>query len=123
VFAGGDCTTGPSTLIYAMAAGQTAARNIDDWIQRGSVRFFKRSRMRKLIADNRFLANDVVETPVRAAYRVHNPELDPDLRKHMFGEVEQTISARQAYAEAQRCMRCYRVYTVITRHPIPEGAV
>ncbi|TCO74176.1 FAD-dependent oxidoreductase [Rhodovulum euryhalinum] len=119
VFAGGDCTTGPSTLIYAMAAGQNAARNIDDWIQRGSVRFFKRARMRKLIADNRFLANDVVETPVRNAYRVHNPELDPELRKHMFEEVEQTISARAAYAEAQRCMRCYRVYSVVTRHSIP----
>lgn len=123
VFAGGDCTTGPSTLIYAMAAGQNAARNIDDWIQNGSVRFFKRARMRKLIADNRFLANDVVETPVRNAYRVHNPAIDPDLRKHMFGEVEQTISPRAAYAEAQRCMRCYRVYSVVTRHSIPEGAV
>jgi formate dehydrogenase beta subunit len=122
VFAGGDCTTGPSTLIYAMAAGQTAARNIDDWVQRGSVRFFRRARMRKLIADNRLLANDVVETPVRNAYRVHNPELDPDLRKHMFEEVEQTISPQAAYAEAQRCMRCYRVYSVVTGHSIPEGA-
>lgn len=122
VFAGGDCVTGPSTLIYAMAAGLKAARNIDDWVQRGSVRFFKRSRMRRLIADNRMLADDVVETPVRNAYRVHNPELDPELRKHMFEEVEQTISAKEAYAEAQRCMRCYRVYSVVTQHPIPEGA-
>ncbi|GAA0299858.1 FAD-dependent oxidoreductase [Rhodovulum strictum] len=123
VFAGGDCVTGPSTLIWAMADGLKAARNIDDWIQRGSVRFYKRARMRKLIADNDFLANDVVETPVRNAYRVHNPELDPELRKRMFEEVEQTISAKAAYAEAQRCMRCYRVYTVLTGHPIPEGAV
>ncbi len=122
VFAGGDCVTGPSTLIYAMAAGLKAARNIDDWVQHGSVRFFKRSRMRRLIADNKLLANDVVETPVRNAYRVHNPELDPDLRKHMFEEVEKTIGAREAYAEAQRCMRCYRVYSVVTQHPIPEGA-
>ncbi|SFC18638.1 FAD-dependent oxidoreductase [Tropicimonas isoalkanivorans] len=122
VFAGGDCVTGPSTLIYAMAAGLKAARSIDDWIQRGTVRFFKRSRMRKLIADNRILANDVVEMPVRNAYRVHNPELDPELRKKMFGEVEQTISEQDAYAEAQRCMRCYRIYSVVTKHPIPEGA-
>ena len=123
VFAGGDCVTGPSTLIYAMSAGLKAARNIDDWIQLGTQRFFKRSRMRQLIADNKFLAKDVVEAPVRNAYRVHNPELDPDLRKRMFEEVEQTISEKSAYAEAQRCMRCYRVYSVITKHPIPEGAV
>ncbi|WP_319529784.1 FAD-dependent oxidoreductase [uncultured Cohaesibacter sp.] len=123
VFAGGDCVTGPSTLIYAMAAGLKAARSIDDWIQLGNVRFFKRSRMRELLSDNRLLASDVVQTPVRNEYRVHNPELDPELRKHMFEEVEQTISAKEAYAEAQRCMRCYRVYSVVTQHPIPEGAV
>ena len=123
VFAGGDCVTGPSTLVYAMAAGLKAARNINDWIQHGSVRFFKRSRMRKLLADNRMLANELVEAPVRHAYRVHNPELDPDLRKQMFEEVERTIDAREAYAEAQRCMRCYRVYSVVTKHPIPEGAI
>ncbi|WP_068119019.1 FAD-dependent oxidoreductase [Tropicimonas marinistellae] len=122
VFAGGDCVTGPSTLIYAMAAGLKAARSIDDWVQLGTLRFFKRSRMRQLLSDNRILASDVVETPVRNAYRVHNPELDPELRKHMFGEVEQTICDKQAYAEAQRCMRCFRLYTVITAHSIPEGA-
>lgn len=123
VFAGGDCVTGASTLIYAMAAGLEAARNIEDWVERGSVRFFKRARMRRLISENRFLGSDVKETPVRNEYRVHNPELDPELRKRMFQEVEQTISDAQAYAEAQRCMRCYRIYSVVTQHSIPEGAV
>jgi len=122
VFAGGDCVTGASTLIYAMTAGRKAARNIGDWVDRGSVRFFKRSRMRKLIAKNRFLGSDVAETSVCNEYRVHNPELDPDLRKHMFGEAEQTISDAEAYAEAQRCMRCSRIYSAVTEHPIPEGA-
>ena len=122
VFAGGDCVTGPSTLIIAMATGLKAARTIDDWIQLGTVRFFKRSRMRQLIKDNDFLADDVVGTPVRNMYRVHNPALDPELRKHMFEEVEQTISDREAYAEAHRCMRCYRIYSVVTAHSIPEGA-
>ncbi len=122
VFAGGDCVTGPSTLIIAMATGLKAARAIDDWIQRGSAAFYKRSRMRQLIKDNDFLADDVVATPVRNMYRVHNPALDPELRKHMFEEVEQTISDREAYAEAHRCMRCYRIYSVVTAHSIPEGA-
>jgi formate dehydrogenase beta subunit len=40
----------------------------------------------------------------------------------MFEEDEQTISDAEAYAEAQRCMRCYRIYSVVTSHPIPEGA-
>ena len=41
----------------------------------------------------------------------------------MFEEVEQTISAEDAYREAKRCMRCYRLYSVITEQPIPEGAI
>ena len=122
VFAGGDCVTGPSTLIHAMAAGLKAARNIDDWVQRGAVRFFPRSRMRKLLNDNKMLAADCIEIPVKNEYRVHHPELSPDVRKHMFEEVEHTITPEEAYAEARRCMRCYRVYSVITEQPIPEGA-
>jgi formate dehydrogenase beta subunit len=32
----------------------------------------------------------------------------------MFEEVEKPISVEEAYHEADRCMRCYRVYSVIT---------
>jgi formate dehydrogenase beta subunit len=78
--------------------------------------------MRKLLNDNKMLATDCIEIPVKNEYRVHHPELDPDVRKFMFEEVEHTISAEEAYAEARRCMRCYRVYSVITEQPIPEGA-
>jgi formate dehydrogenase beta subunit len=122
VFAGGDCSSGPSTLIQAMANGLKAARSIDDWIQRGSVRFFPRSRMRQLLNQNRLLSEDCIEIPVKHEYRVHHPELEPDYRKTVFDEVEQSISPVDAYNEAKRCMRCYRVYSVITEQSIPEGA-
>jgi formate dehydrogenase beta subunit len=122
VFAGGDCASGPSTLIHAMADGLKAARAIDDWLRLGHVRFSPRSRMRQLLNQHHLLAADSIEFPVRAEYRVHHPELDPEVRAQMFEEVEQTICAADAYREAQRCMRCYRVYSVITKRPIPEGA-
>ena len=32
VFSGGDCVTGPSTAINAIAAGQVAAFNIDEYL-------------------------------------------------------------------------------------------
>ncbi len=121
VFAGGDCASGPSTLIHAMANGLKAARAIDDWIRLGEVRFFPRSRMRQILRDNKLLANDYLDVPVRSEYRVHNPELDPEVRKQMFGEVEQPISAEDAYREAKRCMRCFRLYSVITDRPIPPS--
>jgi formate dehydrogenase (NADP+) beta subunit len=122
VFAGGDCATGPSTLIHAMAAGLHAARSIDDWLHFGHVRFAPRSRMRKLLHEHRLLTADSLEFPVANQYRVHHPELDPEVRKQMFEEVEQTISVDDAYREAKRCLRCYRVYSVITEQSIPEGA-
>lgn len=121
VFAGGDCSSGPSTLIHAMANGLKAARAIDDWIRLGEVRFFPRSRMRQILRDNRLLADDCVDVPVKSEYRVHNPELDPEIRKQMFEEVEQAITPDMAYREAKRCMRCYRLYSVITDRPIPPS--
>lgn len=122
VFAGGDCASGPSTLIHAMSAGLKAARSIDDWVRMGRVRFAPRPRMRQLLNEHRLLAADSVEFPVRNLYRVHHPELDPEVRKMMFEEVEQPITPAQAYHEARRCLRCYRVYSVITERAIPEGA-
>jgi formate dehydrogenase beta subunit len=121
VFAGGDCETGPATLIHAMASGLKAARAIDDWVRLGEVRFFPRSRMREILRDNNVLASDVAEIPVKSEYRVHHPELDPNIRKQMFEEVERPISREAAYHEAKRCMRCYRVYSVVTGQPIPES--
>ncbi len=121
VFAGGDCETGPSTLIHAMAAGLKAARAIDDWVRLGEVRFFPRSRIRQILHENKLLASDVTEIPVKSEYRVHHPELDPNIRKQMFEEVERPISREEAYHEAKRCLRCYRVYSVITEQPIPES--
>ena len=58
---------------------------------------------------------------MKPQYRVHHPELDPEVRKQMFEEVEKTISAEDAYKEAKRCMRCIRIYSVITEQPIPTG--
>ena len=121
VFAGGDCASGPSTLIHAMAAGLKAARAIDDWVRLGEVRFFPRSRMRQILSKNKLLVSDIVDMPVKSEYRVHHPELDPEIRKQMFEEVEHTISAEEAYKEASRCLRCYRVYSVITERPIPQS--
>jgi formate dehydrogenase beta subunit len=122
VFAGGDCESGPSALVNAMASGLQAARGIEDWIQLGYVRFSPRSRMRKILNEHKMLSSDCIDVPVKRQYRVHHPELDPELRKYMFEEVEGAISQEQAYREARRCMRCYRIYSVITSNPIPEGA-
>jgi formate dehydrogenase beta subunit len=121
VFAGGDCATGASTLIHAMAMGLKAARGIDDYLRVGHPRFFPRSRMRRLLNENRMLSGECLEVPVAHQYRIDIPNLSPEERKRTFAEVEKPITAAEAYREANRCLRCYRVYSVVTETAVPGG--
>jgi formate dehydrogenase beta subunit len=114
VFAGGDCVTGPATLVQAMAQGELAARCINDYLTHGRVRFCPEIRMSQLVASVQPMIASGVTIPVKHEYRVKIKELNPDVRKKMFEEVEKPISVDEAYHEANRCMRCYRVYSVIT---------
>lgn len=114
VFAGGDAVTGPATLIEAMAQGQQAADSIDDYLTHGRVIFRPERRFQKLLKGMRNLSSEKVEQPIRHLYRVKVDELDPETRKRKFEEVEKPISVDAAYREAERCMRCYRVYSVVT---------
>ena len=114
VFAGGDAVTGPATLIEAMAQGERAAESIEDYLTHGRVQFRPERRMSKILEGVRKLCADDVEQPIRHLYRVKVDELDPEERKRRFDEVEKPITAEDAYREAERCMRCYRVYEVVT---------
>lgn len=114
VFAGGDAVTGPATLIEAMAQGQQAAESIDDYLTYGRVVFRPERRFQKLLKGMRRLQSETVEQPIRHLYRVQVDELDPETRKRKFEEVEKPITVEAAYREADRCMRCYRVYSVVT---------
>jgi len=114
VFAGGDCATGPATLIQAMAHGLKASRNISDYLTYGRTRFYPLKRMRDLVNTFEKMNSDWVEIPVLNSYRVEVEELDPQQRRAIFDEVEKPISLEDAYHEAERCMRCYRIYSIIT---------
>jgi formate dehydrogenase beta subunit len=116
VFAGGDCVTGPATLIEAMAQGEKAAKSIDDYLTYGRVKFKQEDRMSELISHIRRISTDDVKLPLKNQYRVKVRELDPEIRKELFEEVEKPISVEEAYGEAERCMRCYRIYSVVTEH-------
>ncbi len=114
VFAGGDAVTGPATLIEAMAQGERGAESIDDYLTHGRTQFRPERRFQKLLKGMRKLQTEEVEQPIRHLYRVQVDELDPETRKRKFEEVEKPITVDAAYQEANRCMRCYRVYSVVT---------
>lgn len=124
VFAGGDCTSGPrasgpTTMIMGMGHAYFAARSIDQFLSTDQVPFDSRWRLSEWIAKCSLL-DDVTPVPAKPRQeRVGVREISPEKRAGNFDEVEQTMTREEAWAEASRCMRCYRVLSVVTRDPIP----
>jgi len=94
VFVGGDCESGPATVIRAVAAGKAAARNIDDFLG----------------FDHPIKLD--VEIPEARAYdrfacgRANMCERSVAERKDDFDLMEQCYSDQEAKQEASRCLRC-----------------
>ncbi len=96
VFAGGDCVTGPDTVINAIAAGKQAAAAIDRYLG-GSGVIVTGSEVERRISGS--LCEE--ETP-----RVAVPMLPVEKRTGGFQQVELGYTAEQAMSEARRCLRC-----------------
>lgn len=104
IFSGGDCVTGPATVIQAVAAGRRAAEAIDEFVERGYVRPSHEdySCSRGSLED---LPRAEFEELPSLARAVMN-ELGLDARLDGFPEVETGLTAQQARAEAARCLEC-----------------
>ncbi len=94
VFAGGDCVTGPSTAINAIAAGQVAAYNIDEYL----------GYHHKVCNDT--VIPDAYPNPCVPTGRAEIEERDPFERKDDFEFVELPMTYEEAMREAGRCLRC-----------------
>ncbi|MGN0708545.1 MAG: NAD(P)-binding protein [Faecalibacterium sp.] len=94
VFAGGDCVTGPATVIRAIAAGKAAAANIDEYL--GFHHVIK--------------AEVDIPTPhvtdLRPRGRVNPAEREAGERRCDFNCIECGMSNEEASQEASRCLRC-----------------
>ena len=97
VFAGGDCATGPATVIKAIAAGKVAAANID-----------------KYLGFNHLISCDVEVPPVDVREivpcgRVEVAERHASDRKKDLDPIEYGFSCEEACQEAGRCLRCDKI--------------
>ena len=96
VFSGGDCVTGPATVISAIGAGKIAAANIDEYLG----------------------FNHPIHIPVDipapvphnrpACGRVKLRERSVDERIKDFSLVEESMTAEEMIQETERCLRCDR---------------
>ena len=120
VFAGGDCVLGPLTLVNALDHGERAAASIRDYLLSGEVHVRPARRMQNLLARNRLLDDECLQTLPLHKKPASVPELDASERIKSFDEVDRVISKEMAYEEASRCLRCYRLYSVVTEKQLPR---
>lgn len=94
VFAGGDCVTGPATVIKAIAAGKVAAANIDEYL--GFNHEITCDVEIPYVSNEDKVACGRVEVALREAAE----------RKNDFEPIEYGFSCEEACQEAGRCLRC-----------------
>lgn len=109
VFGGGDCVTGPSTLIAALAAGKKAARHIAQYIEQGASQPTVSEILHRLVDESGVFQPDEDVPFPGFGVRAEPPVMDPETRKTRFEEVEGGLGLAEATAEAQRCLRCFRI--------------
>jgi NADPH-dependent glutamate synthase beta subunit-like oxidoreductase len=97
IFAGGDCVSGPASVIDAIAAGQKAAMSIDKLLGGSG----------ELPLDTGFsFTKPDEETLAQAPPRFEEGIIPLNQRRRGFAEVVLGIDREQALAEAGRCLRC-----------------
>jgi formate dehydrogenase beta subunit len=112
IFVAGDCETGPDALITACAGGRRAAHSIDRFINGQALDYDNNHYFDKLFETVKVYDPDEEILKVESKKRFQPGMLPADTRKSTFDEVEQGLSAQEAVAEAERCLRCYQVATI-----------
>ncbi len=104
IFAGGDCVTGPATVIQAVAAGRHAAEAMDSFLTKGYVK--------EATVDYSCSRGSMEDLPkwefnaMPKLARAKMPALSVAERNKNFDEVELGLSEQTARAEARRCLKC-----------------
>lgn len=112
VFAGGDCVTGPATLIEAVAAGNRAAIFVDRYLHGETSALDDYQRLEKMLATVRTYDPDEKVNVPPGLPRQGFTHLPVDYRITNFEEVESVMTAEAATVEASRCLRCVRLVGV-----------
>ena len=94
LFAGGDCVTGPATVIRSIAAGKVAAANIDAYLG-----YQHKLDFGVTVPEPHFIDR----TPWG---RCNTKEREACDRKQDFEMIEYSLSQTEAKQEALRCLRC-----------------
>jgi NADH-quinone oxidoreductase subunit F len=105
VFAGGDVTTGPATVIKAIAAGKSAAVMLQNFVNGRLLKQLPKVKLPAFYVEPVHAMEDEDAAEVMVE-RVKQPHLPVEKRRGNFAEVDLCISEEAAQCEARRCLRC-----------------
>ena len=94
VFAGGDCASGPASVIKAIAAAKVVAANIDEYLGFNH----------EISCDVEIPEAKITDRP--PCGRVNLTEREAAERVRNFEGVENCMTEKEACQEAGRCLRC-----------------
>lgn len=94
IFAGGDCVTGPATVIRAIAGGKVAAANIDEYL----------GFHHEISCDVEIPAANMADK--EPCGRIELSEVEACARRCSFNHIENGLTDQEARQEANRCLRC-----------------
>jgi NADPH-dependent glutamate synthase beta subunit-like oxidoreductase len=98
VFGGGDCVTGPSSVIDAIASGALAAQSIDAFLKG------KQEDMREQDYLEKVWLMEETEVDLKVRHRPRY--LSPNTRVTNFDEIESGFTREEGIAESLRCLHC-----------------
>lgn len=100
IFAGGDCVTGPNTVVDAMAAGINAAESLDRYLSGRDLREGRSLDRPKPVEV------DIEQRYVSPQKRAKMPTLPHRDRMGSYEETSRGLSAEVTKLEAERCLSC-----------------
>jgi NADPH-dependent glutamate synthase beta subunit-like oxidoreductase/NAD-dependent dihydropyrimidine dehydrogenase PreA subunit len=116
VFAAGDVTYGPKSIIHAAAHGRLAARSIHAFLRRRSPADISEMPDGDIMTPSLLAQDGVVSLDLRAQPREELPLADSEAAHDRSIEFVGGFNEEQARREASRCLRCDLAYLCPTVH-------
>jgi NADPH-dependent glutamate synthase beta subunit-like oxidoreductase/NAD-dependent dihydropyrimidine dehydrogenase PreA subunit len=116
VFAAGDVTYGPKSIIHAAAHGRLAARSIHAFLRRQSPADISEMPDGDIMTPSLLAQDGVVSLDLRAQPREELPLADSEAAHDRSIEFVGGFNEEQARREASRCLRCDLAYLCPTVH-------
>ena len=123
IFAAGDVTYGPKTIIHAAAHGRQAARSIHGYLRKMTPRQVREMPEDEFMTESTLPAGGLVRLDLRYTPREAMPFQDAGAARDRSIEFASGFTEEQARREARRCLRCDLAYLCPSVQTISPDAV